>query len=109
MPLQATVLDRKLRACDLDDLPHEWDTRYELVGGVLFTPRKASVAHQHTIADVLSALLPPVRAAGGMVRGRSAWQEVRLSEHAAVRTALLPAWEGVAVTALLPPAESRLQ
>lgn len=67
MTLQATVLDRKLRARDLDDLPHEWDTRYELVGGVLFVSRKPSVDHQETIANLMAALLAPVRALGGKV------------------------------------------
>ena len=31
----ATHLDRRLVARDLDGLPHEWDTRYEMVHGVL--------------------------------------------------------------------------
>ena len=35
MDTAVTQLDRRLRACDLDDLPHEWDTRYELIAGVL--------------------------------------------------------------------------
>ena len=67
MTLQATVLGRKLRACDLDDLPHEWDTRYELVGGVLFVSRRPSVEHQETIANLVWALLAPVKALGGKV------------------------------------------
>jgi Uma2 family endonuclease len=67
MAQRATVLDRQLRACDLDDLPHEWDTRYELVGGVLFISRRPSNQHQEAIARVVVALYPPVGAAGGKV------------------------------------------
>ena len=64
MPQRATVLDRRLRACDLDDLPHEWDTRYELVGGVLFISRRPSNQHQEAIARVVVALYPPARNVG---------------------------------------------
>src|SRR2546426_2618519 len=67
MTARATVLDRRLRACDLDGLPHEWDTRYELVGGVLFKSRRPSSRHQETIARVVVALYPPVSALGGKV------------------------------------------
>jgi len=67
MPHRATVLDRRLRACDLDDLPHEWDTRYELVGGVLFMSRRPSNQHQEAITRLVVALYPPVSAAGGKV------------------------------------------
>jgi Uma2 family endonuclease len=67
MTQRATVLDRRLRACDLDDLPHEWDTRYELVGGVLFISRRPSNRHQEAITRVVVALYPPVSAAGGKV------------------------------------------
>jgi Uma2 family endonuclease len=67
MPQRATVLDRRLRACDLDDLPHEWDTRYELVGGVLFMSRRPSNQHQEAIARAVVALYPPVSAVGGKV------------------------------------------
>ena len=67
MPQRATVLDRRLRACDLDDLPHEWDTRYELVGGVLFISRRPSNQHQEAIARVVVALYPPARNVGGKV------------------------------------------
>jgi hypothetical protein len=35
MDALVTRLDRRLRACDLDDLPHEWDTRHELIAGGL--------------------------------------------------------------------------
>jgi len=31
----ATRLYRRLHACDLDAVPREWDTREELIGGVL--------------------------------------------------------------------------
>lgn len=60
MTLKATVLDRKLRALDLDDLPHEWNTRYELVGGVLLVSRRPSTEHQETITRVVVTLYPPV-------------------------------------------------
>jgi len=63
----ATVLDRRLRACDLDDLPHEWDSRYELVGGVLFMSRRPSNQHQEAITRLVVALYPPVTAMGGKV------------------------------------------
>ena len=63
----ATVLDRRLRACDLDDLPHEWDSRYELVGGVLFMSRRPSNQHQEAITRVVVALYPPVNAMSGKV------------------------------------------
>src|SRR5262249_8519504 len=65
MPHRATVLDRRLRACDLDDLPHEWDTRYELVGGVLFISRRPSNQHQEAITPLVVALSPRVSAGGG--------------------------------------------
>jgi Uma2 family endonuclease len=61
------VLDRQLRACDLDGLPHVWDTRYELVGGVLFMSRRLSNQHQEAITRIVVALYPPVSAAGGKV------------------------------------------
>jgi Uma2 family endonuclease len=61
------MLDRRLRACDLDSLPHEWDTRYELVGGVLSMSRRPSTRHQEAIARVVVALYPPVTALGGKV------------------------------------------
>jgi len=67
MPERATVLDRRLRACDLDELPHEWDTRYELVGGVLFISRRPSNQHQEAIARVVVALYPPAHNVGGKV------------------------------------------
>ncbi len=67
MGTEATRLDRKLRARDLDALPHEWDTRYELVGGVLFMSTRPSMGHQRTIACLIVALHAPVTAAGGIV------------------------------------------
>jgi Uma2 family endonuclease len=77
MALQATVLDRKLRVCDLDELPHEWDTRYELVGGVLYMSRRLSTQHQETITRVIVALYPPVSALGGKVLPEAGllWEE----------------------------------
>jgi Uma2 family endonuclease len=67
MAQRATVLDRRLRACDLDDLPHEWDTRYELVGAVLFISRRPSTQHREAITRIVVALCPPVSAAGDKV------------------------------------------
>jgi Uma2 family endonuclease len=67
MAAQATLLDRRLRASDLDLLPHEWDTRYELVGGVLFMSRRPSTQHQEAIGRVVVALYPPVSRLGGKV------------------------------------------
>lgn len=73
----ATVLDRRLRACDLDDLPHEWDTRYELVGGVLFMSRRPSNQHQEAITRIVVALYPPVSLLGGKVLPEAGllWEE----------------------------------
>ena len=67
MATEATRLDRRLRARDLDTLPHEWDTRYELVGGVLFMSTRPSMVHQRTIARLIVALHAPVTAVGGIV------------------------------------------
>jgi len=77
MTRKATVLDRKLCARDLDDLPHEWDTRYELVGGVLFVSRRPSTEHQETITHVVVALHPPVNTLGGKVLPEAGvlWEE----------------------------------
>lgn len=62
-----TRMDRHLTARDLDDLPHEWDTLYELIGGVLFVSRKPSYQHQRIVTSLLLALGPTVRALGGDV------------------------------------------
>jgi Uma2 family endonuclease len=67
MVQDATRLDRRLRARDLDGLPHDWDTRYELIAGVLYVSRRPSMDHQRTIARVIVALHAPATAAGGMV------------------------------------------
>src|SRR2546426_4290352 len=74
---QPTPLDRRLHACDLDALPHEWDTRYELVGGVLFMSRRPSTAHQEAITRLIVALHPPINAVGGRVLPESGviWEE----------------------------------
>jgi hypothetical protein len=42
----ATRLGGRLRACDLNALPNEWDPRYELIGGVLHVSRWLSFEHQ---------------------------------------------------------------
>ena len=60
-------MDRHLSARDLDGLPHEWDTLYELIGGVLFVSRKPSYHHQRIVTSLLLALGPTVRALGGDV------------------------------------------
>lgn len=62
-----TRLHRRLRARDLDDLPHEWDTLYELIGGVLYWSRRPSRRHQRIIATIVMEIGPAVRAAGGDV------------------------------------------
>lgn len=67
MDATATRLDRRLRARDLDDLPHEWDTRYELIGGVLHMSRRPSFEHQAFLSRLLLAIGPAVHAAGGHI------------------------------------------
>jgi len=57
-----TRLDRRLTAEDLDDLPHEWDTRYELIRGVLFMSRKPSIEHQMILTRLLLSVGPPALA-----------------------------------------------
>ena len=70
MDATATRLDRRLRARDLDDLPHEWDTRYELIGGVLHMSRRPSFEHQDFIARLLVAMSHAVfEARGHVVQG----------------------------------------
>jgi Uma2 family endonuclease len=67
MDSTATRLDRRLRASDLDDLPHEWDTRYELIGGVLHMSRRPSFEHQAFLANLLMRMGPSVIEAGGRI------------------------------------------
>lgn len=67
MDAAVTRLDRRLRACDLDDLPHEWDTRYELIAGVLHRSRRPSFEHQAVLARLLIRLGPSVLEIGGHV------------------------------------------
>jgi Uma2 family endonuclease len=67
METAVTRLDRRLRAADLDDLPHEWDTRYELIAGVLHMSRRSSFEHQAFLARLLVRIGPPVFEAGGRV------------------------------------------
>jgi hypothetical protein len=62
-----TRLDRRLTARDLDGLSHEWDTRYELIGGVLFLSRRPSNRHQRILASLVMELGPSVVATGGDV------------------------------------------
>lgn len=62
-----TRLDRELTAGDLDSLPHEWDTRYELIRGVLFMSRKPSFEHQMILTRLMLSVGPPVHAQGGVV------------------------------------------
>jgi Uma2 family endonuclease len=66
MDTVVTRLDRRLRACDLDDLPHEWDTRYELIAGVLRS-RRPSFEHLAFLANLLIRIGPSVIEAGGHV------------------------------------------
>jgi Uma2 family endonuclease len=67
MDATATRLDRRLRARDLDDLPHEWDTRYELIGGVLHMSKRPSFEHQDFLSRLLIRIGPAVHEAGGHV------------------------------------------
>jgi Uma2 family endonuclease len=67
MDATATRLDRRLRARDLDDLPHEWDTRYELIGGVLHMSKRPSFEHQDFLSRLLICIGPAVHEAGGHV------------------------------------------
>ena len=67
MDATATRLDRRLRARDLDDLPHEWDTRYELIGGVLHMSKRPSFEHQDFLGRLLARIAPAVFEAGGRV------------------------------------------
>ena len=62
-----TRMDRHLTARDLDGLPHEWDTLYELIGGVLFVSRKPSYHHQRIVTSLLLEIGPSVRSMGGDV------------------------------------------
>ena len=61
----ATRLDRSLVARDLDALPHEWDTRYELIEGVLFMSRRPSYEHQQILLRLAMWIGPAALAAGG--------------------------------------------
>jgi Uma2 family endonuclease len=65
MAAMATRLDRSLVARDLDALPHEWDTRYELIEGVLFMSRRPSYEHQQIVHRLSMWVGPAVMAAGG--------------------------------------------
>lgn len=67
MDAAVTRLDRRLRASDLDDLPHEWDTRYELIAEVLHMSRRPSFEHQAFVARLLVGIGPSVFEAGGHV------------------------------------------
>lgn len=62
----STRLDRRLRARDLDDLPHEWDTRYELIGGTLFMSRRPPFEHQAFLTRLLVRVHPAAAARGGV-------------------------------------------
>jgi Uma2 family endonuclease len=67
MDAAVTRLDRRLRARDLDDLPHEWDTRYELIAGVLHLSRRPSFEHQAFLARLTIRIGPAVLDLGGHV------------------------------------------
>ncbi len=62
----ATRLDRRITAADIDALPHEWDTRYELVGGVLLMSRKPPFEHQLVISRLDRKVGPAADAVGGL-------------------------------------------
>jgi Uma2 family endonuclease len=59
MDALVTRLDRRL--------PHEWDTRYELIAGVLHISRRASFEHQAFVARLVIRIGPAVLDAGGHV------------------------------------------
>ena len=63
----ATRLNRRITAADLDGLPHEWDTVYELLGGVLHMSRRPSVRHQRVLSRLFLRLGPAVADRGGEV------------------------------------------
>jgi len=67
MDAAVTRLDRRLRARDLDHLPHEWDTRYELIAGVLHMSRRPSFEHQAFLARLMIRIGPAVLDAAGHV------------------------------------------
>lgn len=67
LAMGVTRLDRRLTAKDLDGLPHEWDTRYELIEGVLFMSRRPSFEHQDVIARVVAKLRATVLDHGGKI------------------------------------------
>jgi Uma2 family endonuclease len=77
MPQAVTPLDRRLVARDLDELPHERDTRYEWIRGVLYMSRLPSYDHQRLIARLTIGLGSAVLEAGGdVVRERGlVWDE----------------------------------
>lgn len=63
----ATLPGRHITAADLDGLPHEWDTLYELIGGVLYLSTKPSLQHPIVLANLLAALYRPVKRMKGAV------------------------------------------
>jgi Uma2 family endonuclease len=67
MVVPLTTLATRLRARDLDSLPHEWDTQYELIEGVLYMSRRPSNEHQIAIAKIILCLGPPVAEAAGTI------------------------------------------
>ena len=67
MDATATRLDRRLRARDLDDLPHEWDTRYELIGGVLHMSKRPSFEYQAFLSRLTILIGPAVHETRGLV------------------------------------------
>ena len=67
MDATATRLDRRLRARDLDALPHEWDTRYELIGGVLHMSKRPWFEHQDFLGRLLARMAPAVFEARGRI------------------------------------------
>lgn len=67
MSSAATRLDRHVAARDLDELPHEWDTRYELIGGVLHMSRRPSHDHQQILARLVIRVGAAVLERGGDV------------------------------------------
>jgi Uma2 family endonuclease len=62
-----TRLNRKLTSADLESLPHEPDTQYELIEGVLCMTTRPGFNHQRTIMRLALSVGPAIIEAGGFV------------------------------------------
>jgi len=114
MSSAATRLDRHVAARDLDELPHEWDTRYELIGGVLHRSRRPSHDHQQILARLVIRVGAAVLERGGdvvqeagvilrLTRGPTEWLEQPLGPDEVLNTPLIAGWSGLLVADVFPP------